>query len=176
MPRCLGRMELLSERWRGPIVFPWGSNVSFGDNFTPWSLWGVLGQRWRSVFGQHHRLQVLPKAWGCTAASALQGLCPLHSWAPLKESQSPRGEPSVLRAAVPGERDKQTCLQGNLSALPAIFFFLLLKHSENTLRLIWGSQRLMRSHPSLGCALDLKSTRCFAELKGVLWEHWAKSH
>lgn len=33
--------------------------ISFGDDFPPWSLWSALGQRWTSVFGQHHRLQGL---------------------------------------------------------------------------------------------------------------------
>lgn len=86
----------------------------------------------------------------CMAASALQVLCPHHRWAPLKESQSLWGAAgSVLRAAVVGETWAGQTLRTlrpvfrviSVHSLQSFFFFLLLKHCENTLRLIWGSQR-----------------------------------
>lgn len=60
MPVCLGRMEQLPKPWRVPRCrLAWGNLV--------WRRLSTLElvKCFRSAgFGQHHRLQVLPRAWG----------------------------------------------------------------------------------------------------------------
>lgn len=161
------------ERWSncqsnvgGPMVPLCLGNLSLGGIFARWSLWSVFEQQHTLLFGQY---QV---AGG--SQSVLWWIVH-HSRAPLEEKQSPRGEAGSVVRPIAAVGKKGQALRTHrpifrvisVHSLQSFLFFSLLKHSENTSSkgLIWSSQRLIRSHYSLDCALELKNTRCFAELK-----------